>query len=336
MSAQCIPRLALTPGEPAGIGPDIVIQAAQQRMPGEVVVLGSRSLLLQRAAQLQLPLTLYPFDPHVARQYNGKGRLAILDIPLLAPCIPGQLAICNAPYVLKTLQQATQLCQAQLCDALITGPVHKAIIAESGVPFSGHTEFLAQQTNVKDVLMTFLAPNLVVSLVTTHCALTEVSTLLTPLRLKKAIEQLHHHLIHSLHIPHPKIAVCGLNPHAGENGLLGQEENTLLIPIIHEFQEKGWLLQGPLPADTVFTPPHRQAADAILAMYHDQGLAPLKALFFNEIVNVTLGLPFIRTSVDHGTALSLAGSKKAKSASLLLAIQTAARLILGLPHALCT
>jgi len=318
-------RLALTLGEPAGIGPDICLQLAQHVLPAEVVVVGSPDLLQQRAKLLGLEITLYELGP--TPTLNGKGRLAISPISLLAPCVPGTLNVANSAYVLNTLQQAYQLCAHNICQALVTAPVHKAILAQSGATFSGHTEFFAQLAGVQDVLMTFYTPELIVGLVTTHCPLKAVSQKLTSQRLTRSLQLLQEGLINIFKRAHPKIRICGLNPHAGENGLLGDEEIEIMIPVIETLKAQGLDLLGPMSADTAFTATERSKADAILAMYHDQALAPLKALYFNEIVNMTLGLPFLRTSVDHGTALALAGTGQASSKSLQHAINISTQLI---------
>ncbi|MFI4937820.1 MAG: 4-hydroxythreonine-4-phosphate dehydrogenase PdxA [Candidatus Berkiellales bacterium] len=322
------PRLALTLGEPAGIGPDICIKMAQKKLPGEVVVVGSSDLLYARAKLLNLPLTLYELNSRPV-QNNGEGTLAIVDIKPAAPCVPGKLNSANNDYVRKTLDSGYQLCADQICDALVTGPIHKAIMNQDGYAFSGHTEYFAKLAKVDNVLMVFYTPPLIVALVTTHCPLNKVSSLITPQRLTKAIEILQHGLIHLFKKPNPIISICGINPHAGEGGLLGSEEQNVVIPVIKHFQEKGLKLLGPLPADTAFTPKNRGAVDAILAMYHDQALAPIKALFFGDIVNITLGLPFLRTSVDHGTALDLAGTNQADESSLIQAVQVAAQFCFG-------
>lgn len=323
-----IPRLALTLGEPAGIGVELCLQIAQLPLPAEIVVVGSTDLLQQRAKLIDLPIELYEFDPSTPPRVNGKGRLAFYPIPLATTCIPGQLDVANSHYVIQTLQQAYQLCAQAQCQAMVTGPVHKAIIAQSGIPFLGHTEFLMNLARVSAVLMTFYTPKLIMGLVTTHCALHQVSSQLTTNRLQQAIEILNQGLIQLFNIPHPRIGVCGLNPHAGESGLLGTEEQTIMFPVIHTLQQKGLSLLGPLSADTAFTPKIMNEVDALLAMYHDQGLAPMKALFFGDLVNITLGLPFLRTSVDHGTALTLTGTQKADPTSLHKAILTAAMLSL--------
>lgn len=320
-----IPRLALTLGEPAGVGPDVCLQAAQSTFPAEIVVIGSSDLLLSRAKKLNLSIDLYEWDPNTPAKPNGNGRLAIVPIELAAPCQPGILNSANASYVLATLEKAHSLCYSGQCQALVTGPVQKSIIHESGVPFAGHTEFLAKLCDVKDVLMTFYTPETIVAMTTTHLPLKDVSAHITEHRLTKVIELLQAGLKHLFKLPSPCIHVCGLNPHAGENGLLGTEEQTIIIPTLNTLREKGYNLIGPVSGDTAFTPVNRSEADAIVAMYHDQGLGAIKALYFEHIVNVTMGLPYLRTSVDHGTALSIAGTGKAQSHSLMKAIELAAK-----------
>lgn len=320
-----IRRIALTPGEPAGIGPDVCLQVVQQPLPAEVVVVGSPDLLAQRAKLLSLKFDWYEFDPNKSPTINGEGRIAMVPVALTDTCSPGELNVTNSKYVLETLRKAFHLCQDKQCDALTTGPVSKAIINQSGVRFSGHTEFFGQLAGVSDILMMFVTPQLIIGLVTAHCPLIEVSAKLTPERLSAAISLLHKGLVHLFNKPHPKISICGLNPHAGEMGYLGTEEQKIMIPVIQELQFNGLDLVGPVPADTVFAPHHRAEYDAILAMYHDQGLTPLKALYFKEVVNITLGLPFIRTSVDHGIALTLAGKGSADPTALRLAIEAATK-----------
>lgn len=317
-------RLALTPGEPAGIGPDICLEIAMHDHPFEVVVVASTDLLLQRAKQLGLSIELYEFSPQAPVKPHSKGRLAVLPVELADRCTAGELNVNNSAYVLETLNRAYHLCASHQADALVTGPLHKAIICESGVPFSGHTDYLAKLAGVQDVLMTFYTPSLIVGLATTHCPLKEVSTKLTATKLQKAITLLHDGLIQVFQKKNPKISILGLNPHAGESGQLGHEEQEMMIPVINTLRQQGLSLHGPIPGDTAFIAKNRTPFDAILAMYHDQGLAPIKSLFFGEIVNTTLGLPFLRTSVDHGTALDLAGTGKADSGSLLKALECAA------------
>lgn len=317
------PRLALTPGEPAGIGPDLCIQIAQAALPAEVVVIASPELLAARAAALGLPITLEEFDAAPPKA-NGQGKLKIVPIPLNKTCIAGHLDIANSAYVLKTLDRAYEMCASGQLDAMVTGPVHKAIIHQSGFPFSGHTEYLGEKAHT-EVLMTFHTPAFILGMTTTHSPLSEVSKVLTKERLDSAIRLLHEGFEKHFANRRPRIHVLGLNPHAGEAGTIGTEEIDTISPIIAKWQHQGFDVQGPISADTAFIPQNRQGVDAILAMYHDQGLAPLKALFFKEIVNVTFGLPFLRTSVDHGTALSLAGTGKAEHQSLLQAILLAAK-----------
>jgi 4-hydroxythreonine-4-phosphate dehydrogenase len=320
-----IPRLALTLGEPAGIGPDLCLLVAQSKLPAEVVVVGSPDLLLARAKQLNISIKLDEWKENQPPIQNGQGRLAIIPVDLKAPCEAGTLDPRNAAYVLETLNKAHVLCASHICEVLVTGPVHKAIMKESGVNFLGHTEYLAELAGIKDVLMTFYTPDCIVAMMTTHVPLKEVHQHITAHRLTKVIEILHQGLVDIFHHASPVIHVCGVNPHAGEEGRLGDEEQKILIPTLQTLRERGFNLVGPLSGDTAFTPSHRQQADAIVAMYHDQGLAPIKALYFEEIVNVTMGLPYLRTSVDHGTALSLAGTGNVSIKSLQHAIHLAAK-----------
>ncbi len=316
-------RLAFTLGEPAGIGPDICLKVAQQALPCELVVVGSSELVLQRAKALGIEVTLSEFNASAPVKLSGNGHLSIVDVPLSDVCIAGELNIANSQYVIKTLEKAFDLCADKHCDALVTGPIHKAIIALSGTPFSGHTEYLASLAGVKSVLMTFYTKEIIVGLATTHCPLKSVSSLLTQERLRSAISILHHGLVNTFKKSNPILNILGINPHAGESGLLGTEEQTIMTPVIKALQQQGLSIHGPVSGDTAFTPHNIKQTDAILAMYHDQGIAPIKALYFGEIVNVTLGLPFLRTSVDHGTALELAGTGNASPGSLLKAIETA-------------
>ncbi|MBS0288837.1 MAG: 4-hydroxythreonine-4-phosphate dehydrogenase PdxA [Proteobacteria bacterium] len=318
-----MPRLAITLGEPAGIGPDICLKVASQNLGAELVVVGSAQLLQKRAKLLGIKVDLYEFDPHTRQLYGAKNRLAIVDIPLRVDCTPGILAPANSEYVLQTLQKAYELCEKQLTQALVTGPIHKAIIQQSGIPFSGHTEYLAKLAQVKDVLMTFYTPEFLVGMLTTHCPLNQVGHLITKERLESAIHLLTDGLKNVFHKPNPRIKILGINPHAGEAGSLGSEELTTMIPVIEAMQKKGFAIEGPVSGDTAFTPANRQNTEGYLAAFHDQGIAPIKALYFGQIVNITLGLPFLRVSVDHGTALELAGTGLANESSLKKAIVTA-------------
>lgn len=313
--------LALTPGEPAGIGPDLCVQLAQQSRAAPVVAVGDPALLAERADQLKLPLTIVDHqsgDPPTCEA----GKLSVQTIPLRTLAVAGQLDSRNADYVLETLSAATRGCMAGDFSALVTGPVHKGIINDAGLPFTGHTEFLAELTQSYPVMM-LACPELRVALATTHLPLSRVSEAITPALLEKVTRILHRDMVRRFGIPDPNILVCGLNPHAGEGGHLGMEETETITPTLEKLRREGMRLQGPLPADTLYTPRFLEQADATLAMYHDQGLPVLKHLGFGHAVNITLGLPIIRTSVDHGTALELAGTGEAEVGSLLAAIDIA-------------
>jgi len=317
-----VPRIALTPGEPAGIGPDLCIQLAQQDLPCQIVVIASPQLLEARAGQLGLPLQITEFDSGMPASAQTAGRLTVLPVELAEPVQCGQLNQANSRYVLKTITKATKGCMEAVFDAMVTGPVHKGIINDAGLSFTGHTEFIASITGGYPVMM-LATPGLRVALATTHLPLSEVSQAITHTRLRTVIRILNQELRSRFGIAHPKILVCGLNPHAGENGHLGREEIDIIEPVLDSFRKQGLNLLGPLPADTLFTEKYLANADAVLAMYHDQGLPVLKHMGFGQAVNITLGLPIIRTSVDHGTALDLAGSGKADLGSLQFALQTA-------------
>jgi len=321
-----VPRIALTPGEPAGIGPDLCIQLAQQDLPCEIIAIASPHLLEQRAQLLGLPLQLTEFDGATPAAAHSAGCLTVLPVELAAAVQCGQLNRANSRYVLKTISKATKGCMDVVFDAMVTGPVHKGIINDAGLSFSGHTEFIADITGGHPVMM-LATPGLRVALVTTHLPLSEVSQAITHSRLRAVIRILDHELKTRFGIAHPKILVCGLNPHAGENGHLGREEIDIIEPVLESFRKQGLILQGPLPADTLFTDKYLATADAVLAMYHDQGLPVLKHIGFGQAVNITLGLPIIRTSVDHGTALDLAGTGKADLGSLQFALQTALTMV---------
>lgn len=317
-------RIALTPGEPAGIGPDLVVQIAQQPLPAEMIVLADPDLLAERAQQLQLPLKIIEYKPEIKPELHRAGELIVLPVPLKQRVQCGILERNNAVYVLATLTRAAQGCLNGEFSALVTGPVHKGIINQAGYPFSGHTEFLAAQAKVSDVVMMLMTKDLRVALMTTHLPLREVADAITPDKLKTTIKILQTELKNKFNISEPKILVCGLNPHAGENGEIGREEIEIIIPVLDELRSLGINLTGPVAADTAFLPKNIDEFDVILAMYHDQGLPVLKHLGFEDAINITLGLPFIRTSVDHGTALELAGTGKASMKSLLNAIDVAA------------
>ena len=318
--------IAITPGEPAGIGPDITLMLAQYELPAIPVAIADPALLQQRANQLEIQIDLQIFDSANPPEKHKINLLHVLPIKIKQKASSGSLNPINAAYVLETLQQAVLLCQKNTCHALVTGPIHKACIIESGYSiFTGHTEFLGELTTAKPLMM--LATNtLRVALVTTHIPLSAVSSAITPERLTLAIEILHRDLIRLFDIDQPRIAVTGLNPHAGEQGHLGHEEKEIIEPVVNKLRQQGMQLLGPLPADTAFTPNQLKHCDAVLTMYHDQGLPTLKHAGFGQAVNITLGLPIIRTSVDHGTALALAGTGKADPNSLLTAFKLAARL----------
>tara|TARA_R110001632_G_scaffold8686_6_gene34429 strand:- start:39956 stop:40936 length:981 start_codon:yes stop_codon:yes gene_type:complete len=315
-------KLAITPGEPAGVGPDLIISLAQQQWSAMLVVFANAKLMRTRAEALGLPLILLPYDSS-CQDIQQAGALYIVDIPLRAEVKPGELNQDNSHYVLDTLYQACQKNLDGEFDALVTGPVHKGIINQAGIPFSGHTEFFAEQSNTPDVVMMLATTGLRVTLVTTHIPVTAVSAAITESRLNKVIRIIDHDLKTKFGIAQPHIFVCGLNPHAGEDGHIGREEIDTIIPALNSLRQAGFTLTGPLPADTIFNPKYLAQADTVLAMYHDQGLPVLKYKGFGQAVNITLGLPFIRTSVDHGTALDLAASGKADVGSFDIAIKEA-------------
>lgn len=318
-----IQRIALTPGEPAGIGPDLAVMLAQQDWPVEVVVCADADLLKARAKCLGLPLELRPYEPWAPALPQQKGTLTLAPFGLREDVVPGELNEANAHYVLETLSFAGEGNMDGRFAAVVTGPVHKGIINRAGIAFSGHTEFFAHQANVSDVVMLLATEGLRVALVTTHIPLAYVAKAITPERLTKVIGVLHQDLVSKFGIEKPCIYVCGLNPHAGEGGHLGREEIDVIEPTLEGLREQGMNLVGPLPADTLFQPKYLDNADAVLAMYHDQGLPVLKHKGFGNSVNITLGLPFVRTSVDHGTALDLAGTGKVDAGSMKLALSQA-------------
>ena len=316
--------LAITPGEPAGIGPDLLIQLCQsQRIPH--VVMANKALLASRAQTLKLPLTIKDW-PGIAPHELALGELAVYDIALPAEAHAGQLNADNAGYVLACLDQAIDGCREGRFSGMVTGPVHKGIINDAGITFSGHTEYLQARCGVERVVMMLATRQLRVALATTHLPLRDVAETLTQERLRQVIHILLADMRSKFGIPTPRILVAGLNPHAGEGGHMGREEIDVISPVLAEFDQSQQLLLGPLPADTLFTPKYLEQADAVLAMYHDQGLPVLKYQGFGEAVNITLGLPIIRTSVDHGTAIDLAGSGTADTGSLRCAIEQAERM----------
>jgi 4-hydroxythreonine-4-phosphate dehydrogenase len=326
LPATC-PRLAFTPGEPAGIGPDLCVQLAQQSREVEVVAICDPDLLQARARALSLPLRLRLFEPDSVPAGTHAGECCVQPVALRAPAQAGVLDRTNARYVLDTLDHAIAGCQSGRFAAMVTGPVHKGIINDAGIPFSGHTEYIASATHTDHVVMLLAAGTLRVALATTHVPLSEVSALITQERLQRVIRILHDDLVKRFGIERPRIRVCGLNPHAGEDGHLGREELDIMIPALQALRAEGLSVAGPLPADTAFTTASLAQCDAILAMYHDQGLPVLKHASFGRAINVTLGLPIIRTSVDHGTALELAGTGRADTGSLEAALTCAVEMV---------
>ena len=317
-------RFALTPGEPAGIGPDLCLLLASQLQPHPLIAITSRDLLSERAAQLGVVVDLICVTPDAFPDAPApSGSLYVWDTPLRAPVITGQLNTANGAFVLQTLTRAGQGCLDGDFAGMITAPVHKGVINEGGIAFSGHTEFLAELTQTDQVVMMLATGDLRVALVTTHLPLRDVADAITAERLERVTRILHSDLVHKFGITQPRILVCGLNPHAGEGGHLGREEIDIIEPALERLRGEGLDLRGPLPADTLFTPKYLEHCDAVLAMYHDQGLPVLKFKGFGAAVNVTLGLPIVRTSVDHGTALDLAGTGKIDTGSLRVALETA-------------
>lgn len=327
-----VPRIALTSGEPAGIGPDLCLQLAQRPNSAQIVVLGCPQLLRARAAELKVPLRLKPFDPASPAEPHRPGTLIVAPLAAPAPVQSGRLDKANSGYVLALIDKAVEGCLGGRYDALVTAPVHKGVINDAGFRFSGHTEHIACITGGRPVMM-LATPGLRVALATTHLPLARVSAAVTPVRLRTVLRILARDLERHFGIVRPRIGVCGLNPHAGEQGYLGMEEIEVIIPVMESLRREGLNLRGPLPADTAFTPGVLKEADAILAMYHDQGLPVLKHMGFGQAVNITLGLPIIRTSVDHGTALELAGTGKADAGSLSYALETALTMVNARPHA---
>ena len=314
--------LALTPGEPSRVGPDLLIQLIQQPQDQELVAFADPDLIVQRAAQLGLPISL--IEPR--QQPLAAGELAIVPVPMAVPAVAGQLDQRNAQYVLDCLDLAVDACQTNSCQALVTGPVQKSVINDAGISFSGHTEYLAMKTSTARVVMMLATSELRVALATTHLPLREVADAITADLLNEVIDILCHDLEHKFGVSKPKVLVCGLNPHAGEGGHLGHEEINIITPVLQQWRDRGINLVGPLPADTLFTSKNLEGADAVLAMYHDQGLPVLKYQGFGRAANITLGLPIVRTSVDHGTALDLAGTGTAGKGSLETAIEVATRM----------
>lgn len=319
-----VPRIAVTTGEPAGIGPDLCLALTARSLPAELVLIGDRSVLVERALKLGVDFQVESW------QQQGTpiaGRVTIANCPVTEPVQAGALNPANAGYVLETLDRAIQGCTDQQFQALVTAPIHKGVINDAGIAFTGHTEYLADKTGAGQVVMMLAAPGLRVALATTHLPLSAVAGAITRARIESVLNCLHRELTQHFGIRTPHILVAGLNPHAGEGGHMGNEEIEIIEPAIERLQQQGLHISGPLPADTLFTPLYLQQADAVLAMYHDQGLPVLKHMGFGQAVNITLGLPIIRTSVDHGTALDKAGTGRADTGSMIAAIDCAIDMI---------
>jgi 4-hydroxythreonine-4-phosphate dehydrogenase len=319
--------LVITAGEPAGIGPDLCVQFAAEPLGIPFVVIADKNLLQQRATRLGIDLRIQDFLSPKKWQ-NQPDTLWVIHVPLIAECHPGELNAANSEYVMTTLRRAVQGCQGNKqrpggFSGMVTAPVHKGVINDAGIAFTGHTEFLAEQTGTTQVVMMLIG----VALVTTHLALKDVPAAITASLLENVLRIIQHDLRQRFGIAQPRILVAGLNPHAGEGGYLGREEIEVIIPVLDKLRAEGMNVSVPLPADTLFTPHKLAQCDCVLAMYHDQGLPVLKHASFGQGVNVTLGLPIIRTSVDHGTALDLAGTGKADGGSLLEAIRLAAQMV---------
>lgn len=314
--------LAVTAGEPAGIGPDLCVELAQTPLAAGLVIIADPALLSERARLLRLPLTINEYGTRAAA---GAGVLTVLPLGLPNRSVRGAPDPANASSLLDALRVAVNGCQDGQFSGLVTGPLQKSVINDAGIPFSGHTEFLAELTATPMPVMLLVADRLRVALASTHMPLSQVPGYITAERLQAVIDVLHNDLRTRFRIANPEIVVCGLNPHAGEGGHLGHEDRDIILPVIDRCRASGMNLRGPLPADTAFTPAAGHA-DAVLAMYHDQGLPVLKYAGFGHAVNVTLGLPIVRTSVDHGTALDLAGSGRADPGSMLAAVRLAQQL----------
>jgi len=314
----------ITAGEPAGIGPELAVTAAAGR--ADLAVVADPALLADTARQLRRNIRIDEWQPGRSIAAVDEQTVRCLPVALSGTNVPGRLNPDNAAYVLATLKRAAEAVMHGNAAALVTAPVHKGVINDAGHAFSGHTEFLAALAGVERVVMMLVTDRLRVALATTHLPLRDVADAITHARLRRTLAIMQRDLVDRFGLPNPRIAVLGLNPHAGEGGHLGREEIEIIEPVIAELQAEGMQLEGPLPADTAFVPRYLERFDAVLAMYHDQGLPVLKYAGFGHAVNVTLGLPFIRTSVDHGTALDLAGTGKADSGSMQAAIELARRM----------
>jgi 4-hydroxythreonine-4-phosphate dehydrogenase len=324
-SKRSTPLIAVTAGEPAGIGPDLCVMLAQRRLPAGIAIIADSNLLAERAHQLGIRLKILEFGSR-PRLQPEKNALLVYHVPVNAPVEAGKLDAANSHYVLRTLEVAADECMRGTFDAMTTAPVHKGVMNDAGIAFTGHTEFLAERTHTPRVVMMLVGGAMRVALATTHLPLRDVPAAITRDSLAETIAILCADLTGRFGIVRPRVLVAGLNPHAGESGHLGREEIDVIAPVLEALRRNGHDLIGPLPADTLFNPDKLRTADAVLAMYHDQGLPVLKHATFGSGVNVTLGLPIVRTSVDHGTALDLAGSGRADVGSLVAAIELASEL----------
>jgi 4-hydroxythreonine-4-phosphate dehydrogenase len=323
-SHRPLPVIAVTSGEPAGIGPDICLALAQRRFPARLIVLSDFALLAERAQELQVGVSLESFDPN---RRPARGTLEVLHLPLARSGRAGVLDPANGRYVLGLIERAADGCLSGEFAAMVTAPVQKSVINDAGIPFTGHTEFLAERTRAPQVVMMLVGGGLRVALASTHLALKDVPGAITAENLERTLRVLCAAFARFYGIAQPRVLVAGLNPHGGEGGHLGREEIEVIMPVLDRMRREGFRLTGPLPADTLFTPENLKGADCVLAMYHDQGLPVLKYASFGRGVNVTLGLPIIRTSVDHGTALELAGTGKADPGSLFAAVDAALEMV---------
>jgi len=318
------PVIAVTSGEPAGVGPDICLALADHALEARLVILCDRGILEERRRLLSVKHAIADFDPGRARE---PGVIEVLHLPLARPCRPGVLDTANSRYVLSLLERAVAGCLSGEFSAMVTAPIHKGVINDAGIAFTGHTEFLAERTGTEQVVMMLVGGGMRVALASTHLALKDVPGAITQPLLERVLRVLRDAFTRYYGISNPRILVAGLNPHSGEGGHLGREELEIIIPLLDRMRREGFQLHGPLPADTLFTPANLSGADCVLAMYHDQGLPVLKYASFGAGINVTLGLPIIRTSVDHGTALELAGTGRAESSSLCVAVESALKMI---------
>jgi 4-hydroxythreonine-4-phosphate dehydrogenase len=315
-----LPVIAITSGEPSGIGPELCLRLVERSFAARIVILADRRLMAARAVATGFSVPLRDWSPDLSPL---PGTIDILHVPISAPSTPGRLDPANSFYVLALLDRALDGCRSGEFMAMVTAPVHKGVINEAGVPFTGHTEYLAEKTATPRVVMMLAGGGLRVALVTTHLPLKDVAAAVTCTAVEETLRILHAEMGCKYGIARPRILVAGLNPHAGEGGYLGREEIEIITPVLDKLRAEGMALIGPLPADTMFTPPMLVQGDCVLAMYHDQGLTALKYASFGNGINVTLGLPIIRTSVDHGTALELAGSGRADPGSLFVAVEQA-------------